>query len=100
VDKPTMSSLEFTEAEKRYLQDLGKLPSSIRSRVVGWGLELVPSIGLFVFGLVSESRFFLILGFLSLLYFSVWRMYSQFRGFRLIQSIYEKQLSKHDSGDG
>lgn len=94
-----MKESKFTEAEKRYLQDLQKLPVSIRSRILGWGLEVIPSIGLFTYGLMSERRLFVILGFLSLLYFSIWRMYGQFRGFRLLHSIYQKQLSKHDSGD-
>jgi len=94
-----MKESKFTEAEKRYLQDLQKLPVSIRSRILGWGLEVIPSIGLFTYGLMSERRLFVILGFLSLLYFSIWQMYGQFRGFRLLHSIYQKQLSKHDSGD-
>lgn len=94
-----MSDSEFTKAEKRYLQDLEKLPSSIRSRVIGWALEVIPSIGLFLYGLMSEHRLLVVLGFLSLLYFSVWRMYGQFRGFRLIQSIYEKQLSQRERVD-
>ena len=87
-----MTQSQLTEREQRYLNDLGRLPASIRSRVVSWVVELVPSIGLFVYGLTSESKLFLVAGFLSLLYFSIWRMYSQFRGFKLIQSIYQKQL--------
>jgi len=69
------------------------MPASIRSRIFGWALEIIPSIGLFVFGLFRESKGFVIIGFLSLLYFAVWRMYAQFKGFQLIRSIYEKQLS-------
>jgi len=88
VDSP------LTDAERRYLDDLRKLPSSIPSRILGWTIELVPSIGLFTFGLLSDRRLFLILGFVSLLYFAVWRMYAQLRGFRLIQGIYEKRLAQ------
>jgi hypothetical protein len=94
-----LNELELTSSEKRYLADLGNLPTSVRSRVLGWACELVPSIGLFVFGLVADRRFFVVLGFLSLLYFAVWRMYAQFRGFRMLHSIYKKQLSSADSGD-
>lgn len=88
-----------TEAEKRYLQDLEKLPTSIKSRVLGWSLELVPSIGFFAYGFVNGSRSFMLLGFLSLLHFSLWRIYGQYRGFCLIHSVYKKQLSRHDDGD-
>jgi hypothetical protein len=88
-----MTALQLTESEKRYLEDLQRLPVSIRSRLFQWALELIPSIGLFVFGLIQSSQLFVILGFLSLLYFSVWRMYGQFRGFKLMHSIYQKQLS-------
>jgi hypothetical protein len=92
-----MTRPQLTEREQRYLQDLRRLPASIRSRVVGWAIELLPSIGLFSYGLVKESKLFLVAGFLSLLYFSVWRMYSQLSGFRMIQSRYQKQLSSAES---
>jgi hypothetical protein len=93
-----MTQSQLTEREQQYLNDISQLPTSIRSRVVGWVVELVPSIGLFVYGYVNESKLFLVAGFLSLLYFSIWRMYSQFRGFKLIQSIYQKRLSsEHES---
>ena len=88
-----MSQPILTEAEERYLRDLEKMPSSMRSRIVGWALELIPSIGLFVYGMMSGRRTFMVLGFLSLLYFSVWRMYGQLRGSRIIQSVYKKRLS-------
>ena len=85
-----MSDDELTSAEKRYLDDLEKLPKSVRSRIVGWAFELVPSIGLFSYGLYSNRRLFIVLGFVSLLYFAIWRMYSQFRGFRMMMKIHEK----------
>ena len=88
-----MGDLELTKAEERYLEDLKKLPKSVRSRLVGWALELVPSIGLFAYGMYSEKRLFVLLGFLSLLYFAVWRMYSQFRAFRTMSRIYEARLA-------
>ena len=88
-----MTDLQLTESEKRYLEDLRNLPTSMRLRILAWIAELAPSIGLFVYGLANDRRLFLILGFLSLLYFAVWRMYSQFRGARMIHSIYVKQLS-------
>ena len=88
-----MNEAELTAREKRYLEDLRSIPTSVRSRLLGWALELVSSIGLFVYGLIADRRLFLVLGFLSLLYFAVWRMYSQFVGFRLIHSIHKKQLS-------
>jgi hypothetical protein len=88
-----MNEPTLTEREKRYLEDLRSIPTSVRSRLLGWALELVPSIAFFVYGLIADRRLFLVLGFLNLLYFAVWRMYSQFRGFRLIHSIYNKQLS-------
>ena len=88
-----MSEVELTRAEERYLEDLRNLPNSIRSRLTGWALELVPSIGLFAYGMFSEKRLFVLLGFLSLLFFAIWRMYSQFRGFRMISRIYEALLA-------
>jgi hypothetical protein len=87
-----MTAVQLTESEKRYLEDLRKLPVSMRSRLLPWALELLPSIGLFVFGLIQSSQVFVILGFLSLLYFSMWRIYGQFRSFKLMHSIYRKQL--------
>ena len=83
----------LTDAERRYLEDLRRIPSSVGSRVMGWALELIPSIGLFAYGILANSRFFQVLGFVSLLYFAVWRMYSQFRGFRLLSGIYRKLLA-------
>ncbi|MBX3425580.1 MAG: hypothetical protein KF688_07875 [Pirellulales bacterium] len=90
-----MNEPELTTGERRFLDDLRKLPTSVRSRLVGWGCELVlPSIALFVYGLIADRRLFVVLGFLSLLYFTVWRMYGQLRGFRMLHSIYQKQLSR------
>ena len=89
-----MDDSKLTEAEKRYLNDLQRLPATKRSRLIGWALELIPSVGLFVYGVVSEKTWWMVLGFLSLLYFAVFRMYSQYRGFRLIHAIYEKRLSE------
>ena len=94
-----MDSPQLTDSEKRYLEVLRKLPTSMRSRLIGWALELIPSIGLFVYGLVTDRRFFLVLGFASLLYFAVWRMYSQLRGARLLQGIYAKQLAREVKPD-
>ena len=89
-----MANPSLSDAEQKYLETLRKLPTSLRSRLLGWALELLPSIALFVWGLISDSRVFLVLGFVSLLYFTVWRMYQQFRGSRMIHSIYEKRLSQ------
>ncbi len=85
-----MSEDELTEAERRYLDDLEKLPTTVKSRVVWWLLELVPSIGFFCYGLYADSRFFIVLGFLTLLYFAVWRMIGQFRGFRMMAKFRER----------
>ena len=70
-----MANPSLSDAEQKYLETLRKLPTSLRSRLLGWALELLPSIALFVWGLISDSRVFLVLGFVSLLYFTVWRMY-------------------------
>jgi hypothetical protein len=88
-----MNERELTTQEQRYLDDLQRLPTSVRSRLWGWALEICLSTGLFAFGLIADRRLFVILGFISLLYFAVWRMYAQFRGFRFIHSIYMKQLA-------
>ena len=85
---------KLTSAEERYLEDLKNIPKTIRSRLIGWSIELVPSTGLFAYGIYSDKRLFVILGFLSLLYFAVWRMYSQFRGFRMLSRIYETRLAE------
>ena len=89
-----MADDQLSDAEKRYLEDLVKIPTTVRSRLLGWALELVPSIGLFSYGLYADRRVFLILGFLSLLYFSAWRMYSQFRGFRMMSKIHGKAATE------
>jgi len=94
-----MTQSQLTEREQRYLNDLRQLPGTIRSRVVGWALELVPSVGLFSYGFVNDSKSFLLWGFVTLLYFAIWRMYSQFRGFRMIQGVYQKQLAAAESKD-
>jgi hypothetical protein len=78
---------------------LENLPTSLRSRLLGWFMELLPSIALFAWGLFRDSRHFLVLGFTSLLYFSIWRMYQQLRGVRLLHRIYMKQLSQSVSGE-
>lgn len=88
-----MNEQELTPREHRYLEDLRRLPTSIRSRVLGWALELVSSIALFGYGLYADNRLFMVLGFLNLLYFAVWRMVGQFWGFRLMRNIYQKRLS-------
>lgn len=85
-----MANDELTLAERRYLTDLENIPTSVRSRLIGWAFELVPSIGLFSYGLYADRRLLVVLGFLGLLYFSVWRMYSQFRGFRMLIRFHEK----------
>ncbi|MFK8032369.1 MAG: hypothetical protein AB8G18_19260 [Gammaproteobacteria bacterium] len=94
-----MSNENLTEAEKRYLADLQKLPKTIKSRLWSWAVEVVPGICLFGYGLYSDSKFFLILGFLSILYFALWRMYSQFRGFKMFHSIYQKKLDGQTEQD-
>ena len=85
----------LTKAERRYLIDLNRLPKSYRTRVIGWLLELAPGIGLFAYGLVENNQTFLILGFLSQLYFSLWRMVAQYRGARLLASIRQKEALEH-----
>src|SRR3982751_3961832 len=94
-----MTQPPLSDTEHKYLETLSKLPNSLRSRLLGWAFELVPSIGFFVYGLFTDSRFFLVLGFVSLLYFAMWRMYQQLRGSRMIHSIYEKRLSQQGSPD-
>tara|TARA_R110002126_G_scaffold291648_1_gene454837 strand:- start:15587 stop:15913 length:327 start_codon:yes stop_codon:yes gene_type:complete len=93
-----MNEPQLTKSEKRYLEDLRNLPTSMRSRILGWTMELAPSIGLFVYGLAADRRLFLVLGFISLLYFAVLRMYSQFRGSGMIHSVYVKQLAAKEEG--
>ncbi len=92
--------IRLTRAEERYLEDLKGLQKSVRSRILGWVFELVPSIGLFAFGLHSEKRLFMLLGFLSLLFFAIWRMYGQYRGFRMMSRIYEARLSDPEDPNG
>jgi hypothetical protein len=87
-----MQETPLTESEARYLRDLQRLPASTRSRLIGWALELVPGIALFSYGLYADSHAFLILGFLSQLYFSLWRMYAQLRAFRLLRGIAQKAI--------
>ena len=94
-----MNEPELTDPEKRYLDDLRSLPTSVRSRLLGWALELIPSIALFVYGMIADSRLFMVIGFLSLLYFALWRRYAQFQGFGMLHSIYAKQLSDMEETD-
>jgi len=94
-----MNEPGLTAREMRYLEGLRRIPTAVRSRILGWTLELVPSIGFFSYGLFSDRRIFLVLGFLNLLYFALWRMYSQFMGFRLMHSIYRKRLSATEHED-
>ncbi len=90
----------LTESEARYLRDLRRLPTSTRSRVIGWTLELVPGIALFSYGLMTDSRTLMVLGFLSQLYFSLWRMYAQLRGFRLLRGIADKAMPSPEGPEG
>lgn len=92
-----MADDTLNEAEERYLRQLQARPASVRSRLVAWALELTPSIGLFAYGLASDQRLFLILGFLSLLYFSLWRMYGQLRGARMLKRIVESSTGSVDA---
>jgi hypothetical protein len=92
VSDRVMQDTPLTESEARYLKDLQRLPTSSRSRVIGWTLELVPGIALFSYGLIADSQPFLVLGFLSQLYFALWRMYAQLRGFRLLRGIAQKAI--------
>lgn len=94
-----MSQPPLSDTERQYLETLRKLPTSLRSRLLVWALEIVPSIGMFVYGLIKDSRLFLILGFVSLLYFAIWRMYQQLRGSRMIHSIYESRLADPGAPD-
>jgi hypothetical protein len=94
-----MSQPPLSDSERQYLETLSKLPFSLRSRLLGWAFELIPSIGFFAYGLFKDSRFFLVLGFISLLYFAVWRMYQQLRGSRMIHGIYQKRLAEPGSPD-
>ena len=82
---------QLTAAEQRYVRDLNRLTTSFGPRVLGWVLELAPGVGLFAYGLLSDDLLFLIFGFLSQLYFSLWRMFAQYRGARLLVSIRRKQ---------
>lgn len=94
-----MSQASLSDAEREYLETLRKLPTSLPSRLLAGALELVPSIGFFAYGLLKDRRVFLILGFVSLLYFAIWRMYQQLRASRMIHSIYEKRLAQPNSSD-
>lgn len=94
---PDAATAQLTRAEQRYLADLGRLPKSHRMRLVGWLLEVAPGLGLFAYGLAENDRTLLILGFLSQLYFSVWRMVAQYRGARMLLSIRHKEaLSREE----
>lgn len=88
---PDAAPIQLTPAELRYLADLGRLPKSHRRRLLGWLLELAPGVVLFAYGLAENDRTLLILGFLSQLYFSVWRMVAQYRGARMLMSIRHKE---------
>lgn len=88
-----MQNSPLTDSEMRYSKELERLPSSVRSRMLGWVLELAPGIALFAYGMATNSRVFILFGFLSQLYFTIWRMYAQFRGFRMQRSIALKWLS-------
>jgi hypothetical protein len=94
---PPAPPTELTQAEQRYLADLGRLPRSHGRRLVGWLLELAPGLGLFAYGLVEDDRTFLILGFLSQLYFAVWRMVAQYRGARMLMSIRRKEALNREA---
>lgn len=94
---PPAPPTELTQAEHRYLADLSRLPRSHRTRLVGWLLELAPGIGLFAYGLAEDDRTFLILGFLSQLYFAVWRMVAQYRGARMLMSIRHKEALNRET---
>lgn len=91
-----MSGNGLTKAEQAYLQSLQEFPKSVKSRLLGWALELLPGIGLFAYGLYSDQRFLLVLGFLTLLYFTLWRMYGQLRGFRMLGNILASRSTNND----
>ena len=94
-----MTDNRLTQAEEKYIKDLKEFPATISSRLLGWVFEIVPSVGFFSYGLYSDSRLFVILGFVSLLFFAVWRMYSQLRGFRMLKHIFLTRESKSEAGD-
>jgi len=95
-----MASGELSKAEARYLGQLLARPPTVRSRLIGWAFELIPSIGLFAYGLHAARTAFVVLGFLSLLYFSVWRMYSQLHGARMLRRIIESGAGSIGAQDG
>lgn len=94
-----MKKESLTEEEKKYLNNLQAIPKSVRSRLLLWAIEVVPGSCMFGYGLYADSNGFLIMGFLSILYFALWRMYSQFRGLRMIHSIYNKRLKAGSDPD-
>ena len=96
AEEESVGEVELTEAELRYLDDLRNLPATIRSRIIGWMIEVVPSTGIFAYGMYADNRLFLIFGFVSLLIFALFRMYSQFRGFKMISRICAARFGRRD----
>lgn len=94
-----MTDENLTRAEKRYLNDLNAVPKTMRSRLLMWAFEVTPGSCMFGYGLFADSKLFLVMGFLSILYFALWRMYSQFRGFKMIHGIYSKRLKAGSDSD-
>jgi hypothetical protein len=87
-----MKESDLTQQEARYLEDLRRIPTTYRSRLLGWALELGVSTVPFAYGYWTDRTPFMLVGFLSLLYFAVWRMCGQFRAARMLRSIHAKRL--------
>ena len=92
-------STELTEQERRFLDEIAGGSGSLRSRIIPWALEIVPGAAFFTYGVVADRLFWEVFGFLSVVYFSVWRMYGQYRGRRMLQSIHKKTLATQDEAD-
>ena len=97
VNRNAMTPL--TDQEQRYLEQISEGPVSLRSRLLPWALEIVPGAAFFTYGVLTGRLFWEVFGFLSVVYFAVWRMYSQLRGRRLLLGIHDKMLNAQGGDD-
>lgn len=89
----------LTPKERHYLDQLLSDSGSLRTRLIVWGLEIVPGAAFFAYGVATDRLLWEVLGFLSVVYFQVWRMYGQLRGRRMLQSIYRKTIEAEKNTD-
>ena len=85
-----MTDQKFTPEEVRIIKLYAGMPRGFGRRIHSWIAEIVPAIGLFGYGMYSEKRVFVLVGFGGLLFFALLRMWRQFKYAHLIQSIFSK----------